>query len=309
MPSRTCPMMDPDLNGLIAMKKKKKRLAVQFEYRICVFLDFLGFRDHIDQAVAEPKHVKRISGAFACVNEHLKQGIGGLKSRRISQYSDCVTISYRIDESSSVYYLLSELQHLQIALAGRGFLVRGGVTVGHLVHDADQLFGPAQVRAFELESQEAIYPRILVDELVIEIGRRSPAPHHDSDDEESYIRKIVAQDFDNRLYIGYTTMTSILDVAGADADEYAPYMSRVIKIVEHGLQSKDPRILAKMLWLYGKYLDAREDIKPEFYDSHFPNTLLPVAQKAYKVVLAHVKAHPKDKPKCALPASLAAVLK
>lgn len=290
------------------MKKKKKNIASKYENRICVFLDFLGFREHITRAVDDPKHVKRISAAFACVNSHLKQGLSGLKSRRLSQYSDCVTISYKIDESSSAYYLLSELQDLQVDLAGRGFLVRGGITVGQLVHDADQLYGPAQVKAFELESQEAIYPRIVVDEQVIEIARQRPAPHHSADDEEGYVRNIVYQDFDQRLYIDYTKEKSIVEVVGADPEDYAPYMSRVIKIIEYGLQSNDPRILAKMLWLYGKYLEAREDIKQEFHDSHFPNTLLPVAQKAYRAVVAHVEKSPKDKRKCALPATLEVAL-
>ncbi|MCU1137040.1 hypothetical protein [Stenotrophomonas maltophilia] len=285
-------------------KKTKQKVATEFENRLCVFLDFLGFRDHLNRADADPSHVKRISEAFACFNENLKQGNGILDSRQYSQYSDCVTLSCRVDEPSSVYYLLSELLEIQIALAGRGFLMRGGVTVGQLVHDEEQLFGPAQVRAFELESREAIYPRILVDEQVIEIGRSCPAPHHDPDDEEGYLRSIVSQDFDGRLFIGYTTYRSIVEVVGVEADEYAPYMAQVIKIVEQGLQSKDAPTLAKNLWLYGKYLEAREDIKPEFHDTHFPNTLLPIAQKAYQAVLAHVEKTPKDGAKCALPPAL-----
>lgn len=290
-------------------KKKQQKLATKFENRICVFLDILGFKDHLDQAATDPKYVRRISGAFACVNDHLRERIPGLKSRRLSQYSDCVTISYRIDEPSSAYYLLSELQQLQIALAGRGFLVRGGVTVGPLVHDAGQLFGPAQVRAYVLESKQAVYPRILVDERIIEMARKFPAPHHNADDEEGYLRGILCEDFDKRLYLGYTTVKSTVDVAGADPDDYAGYMARILKIVEEGLKSTDPCILAKMLWLYGKYLEAREDIKPEFYDTHFPNTLLPVAQKAYQAVLAHVMKNQHDKAKCALPKSLVSVLK
>lgn len=289
-------------------KKKQQRLATKFENRICVFLDILGFKDHLDQAEADAKYVRRISGAFACVNDHLRERIPGLKSRRLSQYSDCVTISYRIDEPSSAYYLLSELQQLQIALAGRGFLVRGGVTIGPLVHDAGQLFGPAQVKAYELESKQAVYPRILVDVQVIEMARKFPAPHHNADDEEGYLRGIVRVDFDERLYIGYTTVKSIVDVAGADPEDYTGYMARVLKIVEHGLQSKDAPTLAKNLWLYGKYLEAREDIKPEFHDTHFPNALLPIAQKAYQAVLAHVEKTPNDGPKCALPDALVDLL-
>lgn len=292
----------------INVVSRKHTVAAEFENRICVFLDILGFRDHIDRAVADPAHVKRISGAFACVGEHLKTGIDRLASRRISQYSDCVTVSYKVTESSSAWTLLTDLQYLQIALVERGFLVRGGVSVGQLVHDESQLFGPAQVKAYELESKEAIYPRILVDKSVIKFGRQNPAPHHDGDDEEGYLRRLVSKDFDGRLYIGYTTWDSIVDVAGADSEDYPDYMRKVLKIVETGLQSKDPCTLAKTLWLYGKFLDAREDIKEELRDSHFPDPLLASAQSAYQAVVAHMKATPRDATKCALPAALIGVL-
>lgn len=41
-------------------------------------------------------------------------------------------------------------------------LVRGGICRGKLVHNADFILGPALIEAYRLESQTAIYPRIIV---------------------------------------------------------------------------------------------------------------------------------------------------
>lgn len=45
----------------------------------------------------------------------------------------------------------------------REYLVRGAITRGALYHDDAVVVGPALVRAYELESQVAIYPRIILD--------------------------------------------------------------------------------------------------------------------------------------------------
>lgn len=44
--------------------------------------------------------------------------------------------------------------------------MHGGVTVGSLIHDNNKCFDPAMVEAHTLESQNAVYPRILIDEKV-----------------------------------------------------------------------------------------------------------------------------------------------
>ena len=51
----------------------------------------------------------------------------------------------------------------QIAAALKGFYVRGAVTVGNLFHDAACVFGPALVRAHDLELRKAKFPRIILD--------------------------------------------------------------------------------------------------------------------------------------------------
>jgi hypothetical protein len=59
----------------------------------------------------------------------------------------------------------------QIAAAMKGFLLRGGITVGDVVHDDECVFGPGLNRAHELESEIAHYPRFALDRDVVgELG-------------------------------------------------------------------------------------------------------------------------------------------
>ena len=80
------------------------------------------------------------------------------KSQRITQFSDCIVVSYRVDEESAVFWLLTEIAFCVIDLVERGFLLRGALTVGDMLHTAKHVVGPAMVEAYELESKVAKFP-------------------------------------------------------------------------------------------------------------------------------------------------------
>jgi hypothetical protein len=78
-----------------------------------------------------------------------------------------VVISVPASEKG-VFNLLGGIGTLILGAAGSGFLVRGGVSFGDLVHDDECVFGPALNRAYELESKIADKPRVIVDRVVVE---------------------------------------------------------------------------------------------------------------------------------------------
>jgi hypothetical protein len=59
--------------------------------------------------------------------------------------------------------LLQQLGIWQLGAAINGFLLRGGVTVGDIVHEDEIVFGPGLNRAYHLEDKIALYPRFVVD--------------------------------------------------------------------------------------------------------------------------------------------------
>lgn len=237
----------------------------EYEERIVVFLDFLGFKSHIDRSADDPEHVARIARAFEVVREFTEPD-DGLPNREVAQFSDCVVVSYRVEDSSSVFDLLLTVLLLQVELASRGFLVRGGITVGPLFHRTGTVFGPAMVKAYLLESKVAKHPRIIVDAKVIDVARDYPALHHSGHEEVRYVESFLGVDDEGQHYLKYVSWDAVVEGAGADSDDWPRYMQSLCEILREGLSSKDARVLEKMLWLHGEYRKAIE----HFFDPPRP---------------------------------------
>lgn len=252
--------------------------TVEYENRIVVFLDFLGFKDHIERSITDPAHATRIARAFETIREFTVPE-ERWPNREVTQFSDCVVVSYSAVEQSAVFDLLLTILLLQVELAGRGFLVRGGITVGPLVHQAGFVFGPAMVEAHRLESNDAIYPRILVDPELVNIARDYPALHHSGNDEARYAEEFLTEDPDGKHYLEYISWDAVVEGAGADSDDGPGYMLALSRILKRGLASDDPRVLTKMLWLHREYRAALDHFfvpprppeviarDPEYYDA------------------------------------------
>jgi hypothetical protein len=136
---------------------------VHYERRIVTFFDILGWRRHIEQAASDPLRLAEMNfilHVFA-VFESIRTS-NQLPGARISTFSDNVAISVPYNEEFLSPTIIA-MARVQLGLAISGFLVRGAITVGDLYHSEAVVFGPALVRAYELESTQAVYPRVLLD--------------------------------------------------------------------------------------------------------------------------------------------------
>lgn len=231
------------------------KAGITYEHRIVVFLDFLGFKDHIDRSVGDPAHVQRIARAIQTVREFLGESSHS-QSRQFSQFSDCVVVSYESSEPAAVFDLLMDIAMVQARLASMGFLVRGSVVAGDLHHTNEMVFGPALVEAHRRESKIAIYPRILVDDALVEVAMRHPAHHHSGKEELTYFQGFLVQCDDGENYIDYLSWNAVVLAIGEESEAYPDYLRAIARILTRGLQSNDDGVLAKMLWLRGRYLAA-----------------------------------------------------
>lgn len=82
--------------------------------------------------------------------------------KQVTAFSDSIVISYDTSMPGGGFHVLMDLVYICNDLLGIGIPVRGGVTVGQLIHDERKCFGPAMVEAYLMESQAAIYPRIII---------------------------------------------------------------------------------------------------------------------------------------------------
>lgn len=131
-----------------------------YEKRAVAFLDILGFTD----LIKEQGHESEILAVF----EHLRfrasqveraSKTGGMQ---FTAFSDCIVLSAELRDGFGAFRMAAYVGYLVLDLLARGFLVRGGLTVGDLYHKNGMVFGPAMIDAYALESKNAIYPRIAV---------------------------------------------------------------------------------------------------------------------------------------------------
>lgn len=240
----------------IKQRSAPKLPTLRYENRLILFIDFLGFQEHIGRTITDERHLDRIAAALRALREvGMEREL--FESQQLTHFSDSVVVSFRIEETSAVFWLLNQIGMAVIEMAGSGFLVRGAVTVGPLVHTSDLLLGPAMVDAYRLESKVARFPRVIIDPKVIEVARRHRSDQHNSDEEEAYVRSGLAQDQDDWLWIDYVSWDAVLS-AGLDADAYPEYLAVLSRMVRDGLAHAEWRVNEKMIWLHGEYACAVE---------------------------------------------------
>ncbi|MBB4041656.1 hypothetical protein GGR34_003334 [Microvirga flocculans] len=231
-----------------------------YERRLVVFIDFLGFKEIVERTTHDPDYLGEILRAMDVLGEiGMEPEIFG--SQRLTQFSDSIVLSYRIDEESAVFWLLSQISLAVIGLVERGFLIRGAVTVGDLYHHDRHVVGPAMVRAYEMESKKAKHPRVIIDPEVVRVARQSHAIGHAPDEEEEYVRAFITKDLDGLFFLDYVSWKSVIEVAGGNDKRYPKYLEKLARLIEQGLQHDNAGVAEKYLWLHRQYVDALDLIR------------------------------------------------
>ena len=152
----------------------------------------------------------------------------------------------------SLFHELIALVHMQAELANSGVFVRGGVSIGDIFLEENEVFGPALVRAYDLESQYANAPRIIIGPEVFHEfrqNRKLRAEHHDLADEIHYIKQLVRRGDDGMWFVDY--LKAIYSELDNPNSMYPAFLGRHRDfIVQHatGIPLRG-RILPKYLWL------------------------------------------------------------
>ena len=174
----------------------------------------------------------------------------------VTQFSDCVVISFKYSEESEVFYTLLDIQHLLINLVYLEMICRGDIVFGKLVHTEKMIFGPGLIDAYTLESKAANYPRIILDESVLDVAASYHAHHHTPELELDSVKSILGRDTDGMYYIDYfASAQSELDDPELDFPEY---LEKLSKIITKGVNSSKPDIKVKYNWLKKNGIDKKE---------------------------------------------------
>ena len=140
--------------------------APAYEGRYCAFIDILGFRNlvrglhHANDAVALRNVMRKIHAPTSASTVNWSVDF------RAQSISDAIAISTTMLDSG-VYRILEAIEDLAVDLLREGYFIRGALVRGLLYHDASMVFGEALVRAYELESTIARFPRVIIGKEVM----------------------------------------------------------------------------------------------------------------------------------------------
>ena len=144
----------------------------EYKVSLITYLDVLGFRDLLMSS--KPGRVEQALLTMRQVNVDNIRGLeygasyyrlGPLNYRSFS-FSDLTVRAVPTEWEDLGWWVACEVDDLcyvQKCMCLRGTLIRGAITVGPLVAEKGVVFGPALVRAHDLERVQARYPRIIID--------------------------------------------------------------------------------------------------------------------------------------------------
>ncbi len=243
--------------GLETSNQSTVSKAPTYEKRLILFLDFLGFKEIVDRTVADEALLGDLIAALRAVPKNAEAT--DFAGEQVTQFSDSLVISYPFKEPAAVYTLVANTTLAIVDLVDRGFLVRGAMTVGDLLHTDQYLVGPAMVRAYEMESKEARYPRVLVDSKVLRTALENPYSENSPEEEAEFIADFLAKDVDGRFFLDYTSWNSVVEAGGRPLEEYPAYVERIARLVEGGLGNDSWRVQEKYIWLHDRYIMMIDD--------------------------------------------------
>lgn len=227
-----------------------------YENRIVLFLDILGFKKIIEET--EDKNEEDVNKTLFLIDtiKEMKEVVNvnsSSTSKNVTQFSDSIVVSFAENDVTEIKNFFYDLQRLVAKLLARGILCRGAISYGKLYHKNDLVFGPALVDAYETESQAALYPRIILDQSLLDIMKYqySFRDSHEyrkvlfNSDVQSYLKI----DSDDKLYIDYFTgsMRFFTD------EELFEVYANLRRIIINGLRYKNPGIKIKYGWMKNKY--------------------------------------------------------
>ena len=233
-----------------------------YEECIVSFLDILGFRSMLESVPPEKiaqalATFRRASWPDGLEAERAPEERGEDSVVRVEIVSDAIVRARTTKARYQGGYLFSELldlMHIQIVCIANGVTVRGAVTIGDLHLGADlrgPLFGRALVRAYEMESEEVVFPRIAVEEAVLDRLRNDPTMRregHTLEEELEFYDGLLAEDPSGLRYIDY------LSAARGECEDYGEYVQFLEyhkTLVENGLDGSEgsPKVRRKYNWL------------------------------------------------------------
>lgn len=227
----------------------------EYNDRIVAFIDILGFSSLVSSLHKDPSLHARIYRALKEIKSSRDSSLRentAQSNLEVNQFSDSIVITSE-PTFDGFFSVLWACGWLHARLLYLGILTRGGISIGPTVHESDFIYGEGMIKAHQIESSAAVYPRIVIDEQVfnqLNLGDKRP---------------YLVKDLDGLWFIDpFEFEASAPGATELSADGYDPreiYFKELSKHIELGL-SQAVRVDHKAKW---KWLENRHQIAYQYY--------------------------------------------
>lgn len=235
-----------------------------YERCIVTFIDILGYRN-----LLKTKHASEIADvvnalrSFTEGDSESEYHASRMDEVRLNTkaYSESVSdavVRVRTTDTQSadgpLVYELIDLLHAIIECLNKGILVRGGMTIGPAyvgLNGEGPIFGPAMVRAFEIEQNEAVYPRIVIDEAVLAVYAEDHSMWQSAEfdgGEARITRSFIGVSDDGSYFLDYLAAAGPGEFDLGVAGQFS-FLGRHRDLIVQGLQSDDAKVRRKFVWM------------------------------------------------------------
>ena len=140
-------------------------------YRYVALIDILGYRYLLekDRKLGRLDFKDKLTNALMVLEDFDESII------KVQAISDTIIIS--CEEHRHIIEFFDALRKIFIAFLREGLFIRGGVAYSRHYQNNHVTYSHAIARAYELEQQSAVYPRIIIDNNIIEmfkVGEKLP---------------------------------------------------------------------------------------------------------------------------------------
>jgi hypothetical protein len=139
----------------------------RYSKHLVVWMDILGFSEWIERSKQDESQVARIAGvldrAMQTASKVNLRPSGGWRRPTIARLlSDTVVVTIENPDFLSLSNVESLVEEFNMGMIQNGCFLRGAVVVGDHYQTDNYLFGPAVLKAIDMEKQLAAWPRIIV---------------------------------------------------------------------------------------------------------------------------------------------------
>jgi hypothetical protein len=150
---------------------------------LIIYLDIIGFTDKVEESRADERSIQEIAKILSLI-EFYTHAFNTIPLRTMADlagipewhtfpptlssvhFSDTIVMAVPNPDCDSILTVASLAAAVQHSMIAHGYFLRGAITVGPHYTKGNVMFGPAFLRAYELEKC-AIWPRLILDPAIL----------------------------------------------------------------------------------------------------------------------------------------------